>query len=85
MIAARAATAILQAPNVPLLRALKPESEILDRISEAFARMLAFKEFDVHSYFEELPMGIFGKVNGDFLFARPPVIPISQVSWGPVS
>lgn len=63
VIAAKAASATLQEPNMPLLRALKPESEILDRISEAFARMLAFKELDVHSYFEELPMGKLGKVN----------------------
>ncbi len=63
MIAAKAAVATLQEPNTPLLRALMPESEILERISEAFARMLAFKELDVHSYFEELPMGKFGKVS----------------------
>lgn len=67
VIAAKAASATLQEPNTPLLRALMPESEILDRISEAFARMLAFKELDVHSYLEELPMGKFGKVNMTFL------------------
>ena len=66
MITARAASALLQEPNMPLLRALKPESEILDRISEAFARMLAFGELDVHLYFEELPMGKFGRVRLTF-------------------
>ncbi|KAM0798240.1 hypothetical protein BDR22DRAFT_823588 [Usnea florida] len=62
VIAAKAASTAFQKPNVPLLRALKPESEILDRTSEVFTRMLAFKKVDVHFSSEELPMGKFGKI-----------------------
>lgn len=70
---------------MPLLRALKPESEILDRISEAFARMLAFEELDVHSYFEELPMGKFGKVNLTFFLLEHRQPQSIEFSGGPVS
>ena len=84
MIAAKVASAALQEPNVPLLRVLKPESEILDRISEAFARMLAFKELDVHSYFEELPMGKFGKVSMSSFLLRHPYFQSIELSGGSV-
>lgn len=72
--AAKVASATFQEPTMALSRCLKPESEILDRISARFARMLVFNEIEVHSYFEELPMGKFSQVNVSTSLPEYPVL-----------
>lgn len=46
--------AFLHDSNTPILRDLQVNSQTLERISDAFSRMLAKQEIKVHSFWEEL-------------------------------
>lgn len=52
----RIARAVSLDANETIPSAILPNSETLERTSEAFARMHATRTFEVHSYIEELPM-----------------------------
>jgi hypothetical protein len=62
VIAATVCKAIGKETNTSLLRSLETSSEILVRISEAFAKLLANREVRVHSFLEDLSVPMVGKV-----------------------
>ena len=64
VIAATVCKAVGKDINTNLLRSLETSSEILVRISEAFAYLLATREIKVYSFLEEMPLVAVGKVRG---------------------
>jgi hypothetical protein len=45
-----------QSPNTKILRALEPDSELLDNLRDSFSQMLEDKKFLIHSFFEAKPV-----------------------------
>ncbi|KAF8248012.1 hypothetical protein K440DRAFT_627751 [Wilcoxina mikolae CBS 423.85] len=67
VIAATACKAVGKETNTNLLRSLETSSETLERISEAFAKIISRREIKVHSFLEEFSMSsLVGKVVEDF-------------------
>jgi hypothetical protein len=63
VIAATACKAVGKETNANLLRSLETSSETLERISEAFAKIISRREIKVHSFLEEFSMSsLVGKV-----------------------
>ena len=59
ILAAGVCGAMLQDANTGILRSLEPDSEILERIREAFERMMTRGEVKAYSFMEEIPtMGV---------------------------
>ena len=54
LITSSASKALLHDANSSLIRDLRYDSQILNRVSEAFSRMLAKEEVQVYSFWEEL-------------------------------
>ena len=55
ILAANACRAMLQDTNTSILRSLEQDSEVLERIREAFERMMTRDRVKAHSFVEELP------------------------------
>ena len=55
ILAANVCRAMLQDANTSILRSLEHDSEVLDRIGEAFERMMTREKVKAHSFVEELP------------------------------
>ena len=55
ILAANVCRATLQDTNTSILRSLEQDPEVLDRIREAFERMVTREEVKVYSFVEELP------------------------------
>jgi hypothetical protein len=62
VIAATACKVIGKETNTNLLRSLEKSSEVLVRISDAFAKLLATREVKVHSFLEDRSVPMVGKV-----------------------
>ncbi|TQV96722.1 Ankyrin repeat-containing domain-containing protein [Cordyceps javanica] len=60
LLATNLAKLALQGPNQKVLRALVPNNELLERISKQFCQLLDQSDFSVHSFYETLPMSIYG-------------------------
>ena len=59
ILAANVCRAMLQDANTNILRSLEQNSEVLERIREAFERMMTREMVKVYSFVEELPtMGV---------------------------
>ena len=55
ILAANVYRAMLQDANVDILRSLEQNSEVLERIREAFERMMARERIKAYSFIEEIP------------------------------
>ena len=53
---------MFQDVNAGILRSLEQDSEVLERIREAFERMLTHKEVKAYSFVEEIPTAGVGMV-----------------------
>ena len=53
---------MFQDVNAGILRSLEQDSEVLERIREAFERMLTHKEVKAYSFVEEIPTSGVGMV-----------------------
>jgi hypothetical protein len=62
VIASNVCKAMLKDTNTDILRSLEQDSEVLERISEAFERIMTRGEVKVHSFVEEIPTLGIGKV-----------------------
>ena len=62
ILAANVCRAMFQDVNTGILRSLEQDSEVLERIREAFERMLAHEEVKAHSFVEEIPTAGVGMV-----------------------
>jgi hypothetical protein len=62
VIAANVCKAMLKDANTGILRSLEQDSEVLERISEAFERIVTRGEVKVYSFVEEIPTLGIGKV-----------------------
>jgi hypothetical protein len=62
VIATNVCKAMLKDTNTSVLRSLEQDSEVLERISEAFERIMTRGEVKVHSFVEEIPTLGIGKV-----------------------
>ena len=59
---------MFQDVNAGILRSLEQDSEVLERIREAFERMLTHKEVKAYSFVEEIPTAGVGMV-GYFIYS----------------
>ena len=55
ILAANVCKAMLQDANTTILRSLEQDSEVLERIREAFERMMTRERMKAYSFVEELP------------------------------
>ena len=62
ILAANACRAMLRDANTSILRSLEQDSEVLDRIREAFERMMTREKVMAYSFVEELPVAGVGMV-----------------------
>ena len=70
ILAANICRAMLQDANTRILRSLEQDSEVLERIREAFERMMTREQVKAYSFVEELPIVGVGMVR---------VLPISTL------
>ena len=64
ILAANICRAMLQDANSSILRSLEQDSNILERVREAFERMMAREEVKASSFVEEIPTAGVGMVRG---------------------
>ena len=62
ILAANICRAMLQDVNTGIIRSLEEGSEVLERIREAFERMLTHEEVKAYSFVEEIPTAGVGMV-----------------------
>ena len=62
ILAANVCRAMLQDTNTGILRSLEQNSEVLERIGEAFERMMIRERMEAYSFVEELPTADAGMV-----------------------
>ena len=62
ILAANVCRAMLRDTNTSILRSLEQESEVLERIREAFERMMTHERVKAYSFVEELPTVGVGRV-----------------------
>lgn len=61
VLASNLAKVALQGPNERILKALKPNNELLENLHVVFRQMLEDNIFKIHSFYETQPMlGIYG-------------------------
>jgi len=70
MAARMAKFAFVDSSNI-LLKSLRKKSEVLERISESFGRIMFLKEVVVHSFYETLPTKGIGLVSCHLFLSRP--------------
>ena len=78
ILAANVCRAMLQDVNTSILRSLEQDSEVLERIREAFERMLTHEEVKAYSFVEEIPTAGVGMVGVLLLSIRLQIL----INWG---
>ena len=68
ILAANVCKAMLQDVNTGILRSLEQDSEILERIREAFERTMTREKVKAYSFVEEIPTAGVGMVRAHFSF-----------------